>query len=79
MEKLTYIRKEKIKNAFNDRLFGLGEMIERGIYNGFMEDGNDFIKFKKYIKDFNMLINVINDDNENGGSDRWNEVKFIWE
>ena len=64
-----------MENRFNKFVSWYGDMVDRGSKMVF--DIDDFLKFKKYIKNWDMVEKCIEEENEEGESFNWDEIKFV--
>jgi len=63
-----------IENKFAELVDVISSQIERGTRDEFEE--RDFEKFRPYITNWGTLIAAIDEDNEEGYSELWEEIEF---
>ena len=64
-----------MEDKFNRCVERYGDMIDRGSKMDF--DIDDFLKYKKYIKNWEMVERCVEEENEEGESFNWDNIKFI--
>jgi hypothetical protein len=63
-----------IENKFAELVDVISSQIEHGTRDEFEE--RDFEKFRPYITNWCTLIDAIDEDNEEGYSELWEEIEF---
>ena len=64
-----------MENRFNRFLEWYGDMVDRG--GKYIFDLDDFLKFKKYIKNWEMVELCVYEENEEGECFNWDKIKFV--
>jgi hypothetical protein len=70
------INKEKIEKEWDEFCENISDLIERG--DIFELKVEDFEKWKEYIKNWDVVLEVIREENEEGYSEKWNNIELIW-
>ena len=70
------INKEKIEKEWDEFCENISDLIERG--DIFELKVEDFEKWREYIKNWDVVLEVIRGENEEGYSEKWNDIELIW-
>lgn len=65
---------ENVEDKFLEFCEDVSAQIERGILDGL--DISDFEEFKPFIKNWDVVVELVKEENENGFSDKWNDIEF---
>lgn len=64
-----------MEKRFNKFVEWYGDMVDRG--SKYIFDLDDFLKFKPFIKNWEMVELCVYEENEEGESFNWDEIKFV--
>jgi len=60
---------------FMRRVEWVGDMVDRG--SKYLFELEDFDRFRKYIRNWEMVELCVYEENEEGSSDNWDLVEFV--
>lgn len=66
---------ENVEDMFVEFSEDISARIERGWLD--VLDESDFEEFKPFIKNWDVVVELVREENEEGYSDKWNDIEFV--